>query len=87
MSAEQAALVLLADAVDALAAANLDRPGIVVDFVCVYAVRTFDDEGEAETTILTSFPHDGRTPYYAALGLLEYASGRIHSWARNQFDS
>lgn len=59
-------------------AADADMtPGVVVDYICVYAVRSFDDDGDPTTAYGISWPSDNRTSHYAALGLIEYARENI----------
>ncbi|MGA8330436.1 MAG: hypothetical protein WB777_14205 [Mycobacterium sp.] len=58
---------------------NGNRPGIVTDFIVVYATTAFDEEGDKTTSIGISWPTDGRTAFHHGIGLLEYAKARITS--------
>ena len=60
-----------------------DRAGVVVDYLLLYAVRAYDDEGDPLTRYGMQWPADKRTPHYAALGLVEYARENIK---RSMFD-
>lgn len=52
-------------------------PGIVVDYILIYATRRYDDDGKPLTAYGLQWPGDNRTSHYAALGLIEYAAEKI----------
>lgn len=58
-------------------------PGVVVDYLLIYATRRYDEDGDAVTAYGTCWPSDQRTSHYAGLGLLEYAKAKI---TRQLFD-
>jgi len=46
------------------------EPGVVTDYVLVYAAQRWDDEGQQATAIGYAYPPDGQ-PFYRTLGLLD----------------
>jgi hypothetical protein len=62
------------------------EPGIVIDYLVVYAVRSFNEDGETTTRIGITWPHDGRSSIHAGLGLLDYAQTRIRKQLNDYMD-
>lgn len=53
------------------------EPGILVDYIVLYATRRYDEDGDPLTAYGMQWPSDSRTSHYAALGLLDYAREKI----------
>lgn len=54
------------------------EPGVVTDFIFIYALRYFDGDGDAIERVGYVFPNDGRGSFHGALGMIDYAKTRIH---------
>lgn len=67
---------MLREAVGVVAIAYGDGlPWVPLEYVTVYSMHRFDDEGDALTAVGTAID-SGSVPIHRLLGLLEYASSR-----------
>lgn len=67
----------LQDAVEHVANVFSPHPAIVTDYVVLIGTTWFNDDGDAVEGFTLHWPHDGRTGYTNALGLIERAKRRI----------
>lgn len=69
----RAAYQALEDAVDACARLEGAEDGVLTDWVAVYAVQSYGDDGGSPAYIGRLTPEGAGIPYHRIMGLLDYA--------------
>lgn len=78
-------LRLALEAVAAAYAEDESAGWVLTEYLCIYAQRGWDDEGDSCTAVGTAVDGDS-TPIHSLLGLAEYASARYRKLITADYD-
>lgn len=59
--------------------------GVLVEYVTLASIQSFDEEGDTVASVMMVLPHGGGIPYHRVLGLVDYTQTVLRAEvARNE---